>query len=104
MDYLGQLIEEKCEAKLWTPMTTSRGGHAFSLGMAMGRVWAGFLNTRTQPANLSQKPEPTLFNKRVFFCALDSPYRAPQAPWAQSKIRNPKKKKKKPPRRQEHVH
>lgn len=31
VDCLGQLIEEKCEAKIWTLVKASRGGPAFSL-------------------------------------------------------------------------
>ena len=31
MEYLGYLIEEKCEAKLWSPIKASRSGPAFSL-------------------------------------------------------------------------
>ena len=57
--------------------------------MATSRVQARFLNARTQPAGLPQKLKPTLFNKRVFFCAPDSPRWDLQAP---PKIRNPKKK------------
>ena len=49
------------------------------VGMATGRVWAGFLHTWTWPADLPQKPEPTPFNKRIFFCAPDTPHRAPRA-------------------------
>ena len=30
MEYLGQLIEEKCGQKLWNPVKTSQGGIAFS--------------------------------------------------------------------------
>ena len=30
MDYLGQLIQEKCEAKLWQPVKASQGGPTFS--------------------------------------------------------------------------
>ena len=30
MDFLGQLIEEKCNAKLWCPVKASQGGPAFS--------------------------------------------------------------------------
>ena len=30
MEYLGYLIEEKCEAKLWSPVKASRSGPAFS--------------------------------------------------------------------------
>ena len=30
MEYLGQLIEEKCDQKLWCPVKTSQGGIAFS--------------------------------------------------------------------------
>ena len=30
MDYLGQLIEEKCHMKLWKPVKTSQSGPAFS--------------------------------------------------------------------------
>ena len=74
-------------------MTTSRGGPAFSLGMAMGRVWAGFLNTRTQPANLSQKPEPTLFNKRVFFLRPRLAMSGPVGPVQDQKSQKKKKKK-----------
>ena len=35
--------------------------------MATGRVWVGFLCTRTRPAGLTLKPEPAPFIKRVFF-------------------------------------
>ena len=31
MDFLGQLIQEKCEAKLWQPVKASRSGPSFSL-------------------------------------------------------------------------
>ena len=41
----------------------------FSLGMATGRVRAGFLYTRTRPAGLNLLSEPGPFNKRVFFVA-----------------------------------
>ena len=30
MDYLGQLIQEKCEENIWIPIKASRGGPAFS--------------------------------------------------------------------------
>ena len=30
MDYLGQLIEEKCSANLWQPVKASQSGLAFS--------------------------------------------------------------------------
>ena len=30
MDYLGQLIEEKCHMKLWNPVKASQSGPAFS--------------------------------------------------------------------------
>ena len=30
MDFLGQLIEEKCSEKLWRPVKASQRGHAFS--------------------------------------------------------------------------
>jgi len=29
MDYLGQLIKEKCEARCWTPVKASQGGLTF---------------------------------------------------------------------------
>ena len=57
--------------------------------MATGWVRAMFLNAQTRPMGLPQKPEPTPFNKWVFFCALNPPR---WAPWALPKIRNPKKK------------
>ena len=30
MDFLGQLIQEKCEAKVWSPVKSSRSGPSFS--------------------------------------------------------------------------
>ena len=30
MDFLSQLIEEKCSEKLWTPVNSSKSGLAFS--------------------------------------------------------------------------
>ena len=30
MEFLGHLIEEKCEAKLWAPVKASRSGPSFS--------------------------------------------------------------------------
>ena len=39
------------------------------IGMTTGRIRAGFLYAWTWPAGLPKKPEPALFNKRVFFCA-----------------------------------
>ena len=30
MEFLGQLIQEKCEAKMWCPVKAPRSGHSFS--------------------------------------------------------------------------
>ena len=38
-----------------------------SLGMATGRVRAGFFHTRTRPAGQDPWPEPEPFIKRIFF-------------------------------------
>ena len=37
------------------------------VGMAMGRVWAGFLYTRTRPADQDSQPEPGPIINRIFF-------------------------------------
>ena len=61
----------------------------FKLGMAMGQVRAGFLYAQTRPAGLNPLPEPTSFNKRVFFQTPNPPHRALQAPRALSRPTHP---------------
>ena len=52
------------------------------VGMATGRVWIGFLCTRTRLAGLTLKPKPAPFIKRVFSLNPNPPRRAPRAPRA----------------------
>lgn len=51
------------------------------LGMAMGRVRGGFFYTQTRPAGPHPLPEPSPFNKQVFFYACSN---SPRRIWAQS--------------------
>ena len=51
-----------------------------SVGMATGRVRAGFFHTRTQPAGQDPWPGPDPFTKQVFFWAQTCPRRALRAP------------------------
>ena len=53
------------------------------VGMATGRVRAGFFHTRARPAGLDPRPEPGPISKRIFFLwGPDPPHRAPRAPRA----------------------
>ena len=67
--------------------------------MAMGRVRAGFFHTRTRPAGLSPKPEPSPFINRVFFLEPGPASAGPRGPRQAlldlGPIRSPTKKKKK---------
>ena len=47
------------------------------LGMATGRVRAGFFHTRARPAGLDLRPEPGPISKRIFFAG---PRPAPPGP------------------------
>ena len=55
-------------------------GEGLQVGMATGRVRAGFFHIRTRPAGLSQKSEPGPFIKRVFFFTPNPPRRASTGP------------------------
>ena len=72
------------------------------LGMATGRVRAGFFHTRTRPAGLSPKLEPGPFINRVFSLEPGPASAGPRGPRGPRQalldlglIRSPTKKKKK---------
>ena len=62
------------------------------VGMAIGRVRAGFFHTQTRPVGLPWKPGPGPFIKQIFFSTPNPPRRAPTGPVpscpAKPKIRN----------------
>ena len=58
--------------------------------MAMGRVWAGFLYTRTRPADQDSQPEPGPIINRIFFWGPNPPRRAPAENHTPRNQNNPK--------------
>ena len=63
----------------WSEEKLTSMNSVAQIGMATGRVWAGFLHTRTRPAGQDPQPGPDPFTNRVFFRARTRPRRAPSS-------------------------
>ena len=56
-----------CQKILWFALDTGGSTLWSGLGMATGRVRAGFFHIRTRPAGQDPQPRPGPFTKRIFF-------------------------------------
>ena len=91
-----EIIRSRCNGlKLF--LYKKKKKDSFYLGMATGRIWAGFFNTWIQLAGLSPRPGPSPFTKRIFFPGLGPAPSSPRAHLGQADlgpIRGPTQKKK----------